>query len=288
MLNLLFCPKLHSPHYFCSYLYGPFKTLDCQAQVETSLPQKYPETLSILIPAYNESRTIVEILDKVRSVVLDLNKEIIIVDDGSKDNTYELVEKWNKSLPATNDLKVILIKKPNGGKGSAIREAIQHSTGEYAIVQDADMEYDPQDYIACLAPIRSGQYAVVYGSRYMHSQNHASYYRYYLGGRMVSLFTNLLFFSKLTDEPTCYKTFRGDLIRQIPFEGNTFDWEPEITAKLLRLGYAIGEVPISYFPRHFEDGKKIGVKDGVLALWTLLKWRFASLGDLKNLKRTPN
>ena len=248
------------------------------------MTQKPTETLSILIPAYNEAKTIVEVLDLVKKAKLDLNKEMIIVDDGSTDNTGELAQRWCAQQQGIQGLTAKYIKKTNGGKGSAIREAIRHSTGEYAIIQDADMEYDPNDYAACLEPIRSGQTEVVYGSRYSSHKNGHSYYVYLYGGRCVSICTNILYGSRLTDEPTCYKTFKGRLIRGVPFEGDHFEWEPEITAKLLRLGHDILEVPISYFPRHFEDGKKIGVKDGLQALWTLLRWRFANLSGLKGFR----
>ena len=237
------------------------------------------KTLSILIPAYNEAKTIIAVLDLVKNAKLDLHKEMIIVDDGSTDNTADLAQQWCKRQLNVQGLSTKVVKKVNGGKGSAIREAIRHSTGELAIIQDADMEYDPNDYLACLAPIRAGLTEVVYGSRYLSNKNAYSYFIYLYGGRMVSIFTNLLYGSKLTDEPTCYKTFRGDLLRGVSFEGDHFEWEPEITAKLLRLGHRIVEVPISYFPRHFEDGKKIGMKDGLQALWTLLRWRFANLSQ---------
>jgi glycosyltransferase involved in cell wall biosynthesis len=226
----------------------------------------------------------IEVLDKVLSVDLELKKEMIIVDDGSRDQTYDLAQKWADEHQNVDHLTCKVIRKENGGKGSAIRVAIENSTGELAIVQDADMEYDPNDYAICLAPILAGKTKVVYGSRHMNIGNAHSYYRYHYGGRLVSIATNVLYGSRLTDEPTCYKTFDGDLLRALPFTGNRFEWEPEITAKLLRLGHSIYEVPISYFPRHFEDGKKIGVKDGIEAILTLLKWRFASLSSLSHLK----
>jgi glycosyltransferase involved in cell wall biosynthesis len=180
---------------------------------------------------------------------------------------------------------LICHQKKNGGKGSAIREAIARSSGEYAIVQDADLEYDPEDYKACLEPIRRGETKVVYGSRLMKKNNGRSYHSFYYGGKLVSLATNLIYGSRLTDEPTCYKTFEGNLLRGLSFEGDRFEWEPEITGKLIRLGHTIHEVPISYFPRHFDEGKKIGVKDGLQAIWVLLKWRWASLTHLQHCKK---
>lgn len=238
-------------------------------------------SLSIIVPVFNEEHSVVKILDKIKELELPLEKEIIIINDGSTDKTLHYIQAWKKGLNGTSGIKCIIESQDNKGKGAAVRKGIGLSTGDVLIIQDADLEYDPNDYEKCIRPILNDDAIVVYGSRRLNKNNHHSYQRYYLGGVVVTWFTNCLYFSSLTDEPTCYKTFHGDLIRQLPFEGNHFDWEPEITAKLLRSSIRIHEVPISYFPRKFEDGKKISVKDGIEALYTLLKWRFKPFKKVK-------
>ncbi|MFT5129844.1 MAG: dolichol-phosphate mannosyltransferase [Rhodothermales bacterium] len=235
--------------------------------------------LSIVIPAYNEEETIVELLELVRNTAVSVPREIIVVNDGSTDRTPELMANWVEGIPQDAHVSVVMVNKKNGGKGSAVRAGIEISTGDVVIIQDADMEYDPNDYQSCIAPILSGQYQVVYGSRERFTENrmHSSI-AFYAGGLLVTYWMNLIFGSSMTDEPTCYKTFDGDLIRALLFEGNAFDWEPEITAKLLRLGYHIHEVPICYMPRKVSDGKKITWGDGAEALTTALKWRLRPLG----------
>lgn len=230
------------------------------------------ETLSVVIPAYNEEPTLATVLDKVAAVKMALNMELLIVDDGSKDRTAEVAREWaNKNAGGRISVKVI--SKENGGKGTAVRRGIEESTGEYVIIQDADLEYDPNDYPKLLEPILAGEAEVVYGSRITGPDKPGSL-KFYLGGRLVTLATNLLYWSHLTDEPTCYKLFRGELIRSMPLECTGFEFCPEVTAKVLKRGLRIAEVPIRYFPRSIEEGKKIRSWDGVLALWELLKWRF--------------
>jgi glycosyltransferase involved in cell wall biosynthesis len=230
------------------------------------------ETLSVVIPAYNEEPTLTLILDKVAAVKMALDMEIIIVDDGSKDRTADVAKAW-AAKHSSNRLRVKVISKENGGKGTAVRRGIDESTGEYVIIQDADLEYDPNDYPALLEPILAGDADVVYGSRITGPDKPGSL-KFYLGGRLVTIATNLLYWSSLTDEPTCYKLFRGPLIRSIPLTCTGFEFCPEVTAKVLKRGLRIAEVPIRYFPRSIEEGKKIRSWDGVLALWELLKWRF--------------
>lgn len=227
--------------------------------------------LSILIPVYNEASTIAELIDWVEEAPLSLEKELIIVDDGSRDGSRKILkDKANEY----NNIKIIFHKK-NKGKGGAIRTAIKNSTGDILIVQDADLEYDPKEYEKLIKPILRGKTKVVYGSRVLNKSNtEKSSLAFYLGGRVVTFFTNLLFFSKLTDEPTCYKTFHRDVIEQITFKGNGFEWEPEITAKVLKRGWKILEVPISYNPRKTDEGKKIKATDGIKAILTLIKYRF--------------
>lgn len=232
------------------------------------------KTLSIVIPAYNEEATLATLLDKVLEAKVSLKKEIIIINDGSKDKTLSIARKY-----ARGKKNIQVIDKENGGKGSAIRAGIIKAKGDIVIVQDADLEYDPNDYQACINPIISGKYKVVYGSRRLNKSNKKySGIIFFIGGNLVTLATNILFFSRLTDEPTCYKTFHKDIFGKykITFRGNRFDWEPEITAKILKKGLKIKEVPISYYPRSAEEGKKINYKDFFEAIWTLVKYRFTN------------
>ncbi|OIO80956.1 glycosyl transferase [Candidatus Pacearchaeota archaeon CG1_02_32_132] len=225
--------------------------------------------LSIIIPCYNEMETLPKILDKVEKVKLKnkIKKEIILIDDFSSDGTREYI----KNLP--NRFVKILHKK-NRGKGGAVKSGILQATGEIIIIQDADLEYDPGDYNKVIYPILSGKADVVYGSRSLKKDNAYSHLTFLLGGKLVTLVTNILFFSRLTDEPTCYKVFKSDIIKKIKINGEKFDWEPEITAKILKRGIKIREVPISYYPRKKDEGKKINWKDGIHAIWTLVKYRF--------------
>lgn len=222
--------------------------------------------LSIIIPAYNEESTIEKLLDKVRAIEIpNVEKEIIVVDDCSTDKTFEILKKQK-------DLKIIRQKK-NQGKGAAFKIGLKHSTGDIIIVQDADLEYDPEDIKLCVEPILKNQAKVVYGSRELNKNNKAhSGFLYFLGGRLVTFVTNFLYHSCLTDEPTCYKCFDAALLKSIKIDGNGFEWEPEITAKIIKKGIEIKEVPISYFPR--REGKKIKYRDGLKAIWTLIKYRF--------------
>ncbi|MEZ5990785.1 MAG: glycosyltransferase family 2 protein [Planctomycetota bacterium] len=231
------------------------------------------ETLSVVIPAYNEAPTLESVLDKVASVPLKLNVEMVIVDDGSKDRTAEIARAWAQRHADEKRLSVKVISKENGGKGTAVRRGIEESSGEYVIIQDADLEYDPNDYIKLLEPMLAEGAEVVYGSRITGPDKPGSL-KFYLGGKLVTLVTNILYWSHITDEPTCYKLFRGDLIRSIPLTCTGFEFCPEVTAKVLKRGIQIHEVPIRYFPRSIEEGKKIRSWDGILAIWELLKWRF--------------
>ena len=232
--------------------------------------------LSIIIPVYNEEKYIGKILKRVISVSLPLKREIIIVNDGSKDNTEKEVKTFIKKHPKEN---IKFVSKKNGGKGSAIKKGIQISKGDIIIIQDADLEYDPFDYPSLIEPILKGKTKVVYGSRLrMKGNKQNSHLSFLLGGILVTMVLDFLYFTNLTDEPTCYKVFHKDLKPLlVNAEANRFDWEPEVTAKILRKGYKILEVPIHYYPRDFKEGKKIRWKDGVDAILTLLKWRFKSL-----------
>ncbi len=234
--------------------------------------------LSVVIPVYNEERTVCTLLEKADSVRIDGHPlEIIVVNDGSTDASPERIRNWirnRKDSPNT----VRFLEKENGGKGSAVRLGIQNSTGGVVIIQDADLEYDPADYADCAGPIFRGECKVVYGSREDANRNRIySSPGFYLGALSLTFWINLLFNSNLTDEATCYKTFDGELIRTLLFQGDRFEWEPEITAKLLRLGYEIREVPVNYYPRKTSEGKKIRFRDGIQGFAVAAKWRFHSL-----------
>ena len=222
--------------------------------------------LTIIIPVYNEKDTIREILKRIRKQ--QMHSEIIIVDDYSTDGTREILANENGF-----DLKIIMHTK-NMGKGCAIRTALDHVTGDIVIIQDADLEYDPNDYEKLILPIIQKKADVVYGSRRLNNNNEISYLRYYIGGIALTILTNILYKSNITDEPTCYKAIRTDILRKLNLKAKRFEFCPEVTAKILKRGYQIHEVPISYYPRHFQEGKKIGWKDGLVAICTLIKLRF--------------
>jgi dolichol-phosphate mannosyltransferase len=219
--------------------------------------------LSIIIPAYNEEKTILELIKRVKSVNLD--KEIIVVNDGSTDKTAA----WLDSIK-----DIIVIHKKNGGKGSAIREGIRAVTGDVIVIQDADLEYDPNDFLIMIEAMKKKNADVIYGSRILHSDYSISYRRYFLGGKLVTFIANLLFGLSITDEPTCYKMIKTDLLKSLNLRCSRFEFCPEVTAKIARRKIKIVEVPISYFPRSIEEGKKINAWDGIEAIWTLFKYRF--------------
>ncbi|MEK6928697.1 MAG: glycosyltransferase family 2 protein [Nanoarchaeota archaeon] len=235
--------------------------------------------LSVIIPAYNEENTIIEVLNRVKKVNLEkygIKKEIIVVSDGSTDNTMKYARSFKETKVIDN------IK--NQGKGAAVRKGIKYSTGDIIIIQDADLEYNPEEYYLILKPILEGKAEVVYGSRFLHllkRPRETFFIRKYkrsgfmaaLGGRIITIVTNILYRTNLTDEPTCYKCFKSSVIKSINIESNRFNWEPEVTAKIAKKGIKIHEVPIAYKPRTFQEGKKINWKDGFQAILTLLKYR---------------
>lgn len=224
--------------------------------------------LSVLMPVYNERATVVEILRRVQAVPLSL--EIVVVDDGSTDGTREIL----RTLAAEDPSLRVIFHERNMGKGAAIRTAIGRARGEICIVQDADLEYDPGDYPALLAPIQEGRTQVVYGSRPRHPENHYPIDLFRMGSLVLTLAANLLYFCWITDEPTCYKVFRTDLLRSIPLWCTGFEFCPEITAKVRKRGCRIVEVPIRYHKRSVAEGKKIRFRDACIGLWTLIKYRF--------------
>ena len=230
--------------------------------------------LSIIIPVYNEINTLESILDKVKEVdFLSLEKEIIMVDDASKDGTRELLKKIEEE-DTQNRYKIYYHAK-NMGKGAAIRTALSYATGDIIIIQDADLEYDPQDYVDLIKLIMDNKADVVYGSRISGGKPSRSFkFMHLIGNKFLTLLTNILYDTTLTDMETCYKAFRSDVIKNITIKSNRFDFEPEITAKVLKRKYHLYEAPISYYGRDYQEGKKITWLDGFGAIAALVKYRF--------------
>ncbi len=225
-----------------------------------------PMKLSIVMPVYNEAQTIEEILRRVKAT--GVADEIVVVDDGSQDGTAD-------SLAALNDPQLRLIVHPhNQGKGAAVRTGIQAAQGELILIQDADLEYDPRDIPALLKPVEEGIADVVYGSRFMGGPRRPTMFWHMVANKLLTLITNILYNNILTDMETGYKLFRREALAGITIRSNSFNFEPEITAKLLKRRARIYEVPISFNPRDYSEGKKIKLKDAFEALWALLKYRF--------------
>lgn len=222
--------------------------------------------LSIVIPCYNEENNILSLVNKVLESPIK-NKEIIIVDDCSKDGTRKVLEQEIAPLVSR-----IIYHQENGGKGAALRTGFQAATGDVVIIQDADLEYDPMEYPQVVNPIFEGKADVVYGSRFL-NQKRKGYLANRLANWALTSFSNLFTHQKLTDMETCYKAFRREVIQSIDIEENRFGFEPEITAKLSQKRIKIQEVPISYYPRTNEEGKKIGFKDGVRAIYVIWRYR---------------
>lgn len=236
--------------------------------------------LSIIIPVFNEEKTILEVLQRVNSLKMSsVKKEIIIVDDGSSDRTVANIKYQILKIKNIKLIKHFI----NQGKGRAVITGIKHATGDYILIQDADLEYNPKDIPRLIAPILKGDTKIVYGTRlrrmpsFSRDERTPRFFLHYLGNRLLSLITSVLYGQWITDMETCYKLFPRKAAEKINIVAKGFDFEPEITAKLLRKGYRILEIPIMTKPRGYDEGKKLNTfRDGIIALFTLLKWRFTN------------
>ena len=224
--------------------------------------------LSIVIPVYNEKDTVLELIRRVRAVALPLEREIVIVDDFSTDGTRDLI----RGLESP-DARVLFQPK-NMGKGAALKAGFAAATGDIVLVQDADLEYDPAEYPALLAPILDGRADVVYGSRFLSGPHRVLFFWHSVGNKILTAFSNMVTNLNLTDMETCYKVFRREVLAGMTLTAGRFGFEPEVTVKVARLKCRIYEVPISYSGRDYTEGKKIGWKDGLAAFWHILRYRF--------------
>jgi len=231
-----------------------------------------PQTLSVLIPAYNEAQTIYELLGRVCRVPLELERQLIVADDCSTDATVAEVERFRVDHPEAN-LELIQLPE-NRGKGSAVRAALAKATGDLVLIQDSDLEYDPRDYPALLTPLLEGRADAVFGSRFLGGPHRVLFFWHSVVNKLLTLVSNMLTDFNLTDMEVCYKAMRRPVAESLNLRSERFGIEPEITAKLARGGWRVYEVPVSYAGRSYEEGKKIGWKDGAAALWHIFYFRF--------------
>ena len=222
--------------------------------------------LSVIMPTYNEAGTLKEIIEKVKDVPID--KEIIVVNDGSTDSSKDVLSEFEH-----DPIVHVVHHDQNHGKGMAIRTGRKHVTGDIVIIQDADLETNPSDYLHLVKPILDKKTKVVYGSRLLGNKVEYSW-KYYFGGRFVTWVANILYGQNITDEPACYKVFDSELFSSIPLECERFEFCPEVTAKVSRMGHKIVELPMEYYPRDRSEGKKLQVFDGIEAVWTLIRYKF--------------
>jgi len=237
-----------------------------------AVPDRTPpkiRKLSVIVPVFNERTTLVEVIRRMRAVELPdgIEREIIVIDDGSTDGTRDVLRQLGDSTVR------VLKHETNRGKGAAVRTGLQVASGDYILIQDADLEYDPEDWPKMIAPVQRGRARVVYGSRFT-GERRNMLFLHWVGNRLLSLVTNMLYNTTLSDMETCYKLFDRQVLDGITIKSDRFEFEPEITAKVLRRGYHIYEVPISYSGRDFDEGKKITWTDGFSALATLVRYRF--------------
>jgi glycosyltransferase involved in cell wall biosynthesis len=230
--------------------------------------------LSVVIPAYNEEASIAEMIERVKAVDLgSIDLEIVVVDDGSKDRTRKILE----TIPGIR----VVLQARNAGKGAAVKCGFRAATGDIVLIQDADLEYDPQDYPALVQPIIDGRVEAVMGSRFLVERlkffgkgAKSPFFTHYIGNKLIVAFTNVLYGQSATDYEGCLKAFSKKVVDSIPIEANGFAYDNELICKLLRRGHRIAEVPIKYRPRTYEEGKKIKWQDGVRMIWTIVQWRF--------------
>jgi len=223
--------------------------------------------VSVIIPVFNEINTINEILKRVQDQ--NIAKEILLVDDGSTDGTREYL----KEIDGSGLIRVVLHEK-NLGKGAAVRTGMENAQGDILLIQDADLEYDPRDYQSLLKPLEEGLADVVYGSRFLGGPRRTAMFWHMVANKLLTLMTNILYNTILSDMETGYKVFRREVIKDMPLHAKRFEFEPEFTAKVLKRGFRIFEVPITFNPRDYDEGKKIGLKDAFEAVWALVKYRF--------------
>lgn len=247
---------------------------------DATLPQPL---LTVLVPVYNERPTIERVLQRLLEAPY-ADKEIIVVDDGSDDGTAEVLQRW------TDHPQILVLRHPrNRGKGAAVRTGLEHATGRFTLIQDADLEYDPADWLRLIEPLRRGEATVVYGSRYLRPAHALPWSKFRVAVCLLNLLVRLLYGRRLSDEATCYKAMPTPQFLALDVRAERFELCAEITAKVCRLGLPLLEVPISYRPRTAEEGKKIGWRDAWSTVWTLLRWRFLPLPRRhESTERTPN